>query len=182
MMIDEKRAIALLKKYGLTKEKIIHSVNVANISKFIAEKLNEKGIKSNANLVYSGALLHDIGYFKGATEKDRINHSKIGADILKKEGLAEYSEIVLRHDIKGWVFAELAPITIEQKIVNYADKREKNGKIISIKEREDIFLQFFTKDNEWLKKAFKELGKFEKELFDMLGMKSEDLKKFVNIE
>ena len=179
----EKEAIQLLKKYGVNDEKIRHCIAVAKISRFIAEKLKKKRKKIDTDLVYSGALIHDIGYFNGATEKQRINHSKIGAGIAKKEGFGKYSKIVLRHDLKGWIYDSLRPVSWEEKIVNYADKRERAGVgIVSLKEREKMFLEFFGPANKWLTKAFKELSKFEKELFKILEMSPVDLKKFVRLD
>ncbi len=181
MGYDEKTGIGLLKKYKIRDEKIKHCINVAKISRFLAQKLKEKGIKINESLVYFSAIVHDIGYLPGSTEKQRINHAKIGAEILKKEGFENVYDIVLKHDIKYWLSEKYKPSSWEEKIVNYSDSREKNG-IVSLNKREKKLIEFLPEAKEWLTKAFKEVLNFEKELFDLLGMNPDDLKKFVRLD
>ncbi|MEM4336614.1 MAG: HD domain-containing protein [Candidatus Woesearchaeota archaeon] len=173
------KQLYLLKKYALPENKFNHSVNVARIAYFIAEQLEKKSIDVDKNKVYVGALLHDIGYALALTEHDKINHAELAAAILKDEGFGEYSDIVLKHSIKSWISKLNAPLTLEEKVVNYSDKRDKNGRIVTLAEREKIFLYSLKYEADLIKNAFEEVRKFEKEIFSIINKKPENLKDII---
>lgn len=96
---------------------------------------------ADAAFVYEAAMLHDIGIFKTNAKKifcegnePYIKHSMLGAEILRAEGLEEHALVCERHTGAG-ISAEdvkrqnlplpernMIPVTVEEKIVAYADK------------------------------------------------------------
>ena len=159
----------LLKKYSTTKEHyrtiLNHGLLVLGKSiDIIAEKELYDDI--DLDLIISGCLLHDIGAYKfmknsQKPQKDYLKHGIIGGEILRKEGLEKEALIAERHIGSGLSkkyiiennlplpYKDFLPITLEQKLVCYADKfHSKSGK----------------KDD--LESIEKEMKKFGKEPFE----------------
>lgn len=136
--------IAIIEKY-YTKDTplynllIAHSKSVAELAVEIVASHPELG--ADASFVYEAAMLHDIGiyltyapkiYCVGA--KPYIMHSLLGAEILRNEGLKTHALVCERHTGAGISAQEIEaqnlplpkvdmiPISIEEKIVAYADK------------------------------------------------------------
>ena len=136
---SRKKAIVLLRKTGCSKEVIKHCKAVAEITLSITKKVQNKGIQVDSNLVEVGALLHDIG--RSITHS--VDHAVIGAKIAKEAGLPEsVISIIKRHvgggitrnEAKklGWKNDIYMPLTLEEKIVCYADKLIENSKAAPI--------------------------------------------------
>lgn len=99
-------------------------------------------IKADRGLVYTGAMLHDIGIFKTDAPgihchgtEPYICHGMLGAAILRREGLDRQALIAERHTGTGLtpeairqqglplpLDVQFCPESIEQEIVCYADK------------------------------------------------------------
>jgi len=144
----------LLKKYSLEEKyyKIVlrHSLFVLGKSIGI---INKKGLygKVDFDLIISGALLHDIGSFGfmenfSKKQTSYLEHGIIGGKILRSEGLEKEALIAERHIGAGlskkYIIEnnlhlpqkDFLPITLEEKIICYADKfHSKSGKIDSLK-------------------------------------------------
>ena len=118
---------------------IAHSKSVADMAIEIVASHPELG--ADASFVYEAAMLHDIGIFLTKAHKiyctgenSYILHSLLGAEILRKEGLERHALVCERHTGAGISVEEiinqklplphkdLIPLTIEEKIVAYADK------------------------------------------------------------
>ncbi len=165
----------LLKKHSLEEKyyKIVLKHGLAVLSKSI-EIINKKELydKADFDLIVSGSLLHDIGSFgfmKNFSKKqeDYITHGIIGGKILRSEGLKKEALIAERHIGAGlskkYIIEnnlplpqkDFLPITLEEKIICYADKfHSKSGKIDNL---------------ESIKKEMKKFGK-------------EPLKRFLELE
>ncbi len=150
--INEKQAIALLKKYSSSEKglRIVlkHSQAVKRVSLRIAKKLKKEGKGIDLNFIKTAALLHDIGRFKHPPGKSTVFHGIWGARILRKEKLKKLNKHALvaeRHLGSGITKAEakklglpaknFMPKTIEEKIICYADSlvfddKEKNLKAV----------------------------------------------------
>ncbi len=109
-------------------------------------------VDCDQNLVSTGALLHDIGRLNCPPgHKNSIFHGLRGALILRKLGYKKQARIAERHvgfgisidDIKKQKLPlplrDFVPITIEEKIVCYADKLAEQDKLISFEETLDRF-------------------------------------------
>ena len=86
-----------------------------------------------------GALLHDIGRSKTHS----VDHGVVGAEIVKSAGLPDsVVSIVKRHvgggitaseaEALGWPKDGYVPVTLEEKVVSYADKLIEKGKLAPI--------------------------------------------------
>ena len=125
---------------------MIHSTAVMNLALNIAEKNPHLTIKTE--LVAQAAMLHDIGIFMTNAPNlgcfglfPYICHGYLGREILEKEGLMEVAPFCERHTGTGLSKAEIIarnlpipiremmPVTIEEKLICYADKFfSKSGK------------------------------------------------------
>ena len=74
--------------------------------------------------------------------------------------------------------AKNGPQTWEEKILNYADKRVAHDKIVSLEQRRQDALKRYQK-HKYIKvdKRHKELLELEKEIFDKIDIKPEDIQK-----
>jgi uncharacterized protein len=98
-------------------------------------KLEKKGLKIDLNLLQVGALLHDLGRSKTHT----VDHAVIGAEIAEEAGLPVLVVRIIKRHVGGGITPEEAeefgwpkdvyvPITLEEKIVSYADKLIEHSK------------------------------------------------------
>ena len=136
---SREQAIELLHKYNCPPKVINHCEEVAKLALEIAGKLEKKGIKVDLKLVEAGALLHDIGRSKSHA----VDHGVVGARIAESEGLPETVVKIIRRHVGGGITAQEAekfgwpkdvyePVTLEEKIVSYADKLIDNSKRVPI--------------------------------------------------
>jgi len=116
-----------------------HSIKVTELALKLID--HNKHLKINKEIVTIGAMLHDIGIIQtdapeiGCFGKyPYIAHTYLGREILEQEGLPDIAPICERHigvgltkeDIIKANFPlphrDMIPITIEEKLVCYADK------------------------------------------------------------
>ena len=136
---SREQAIELLRKNNCPPKIIRHCEAVATLALEIAGKLEEKGMKVDLKLVEAGALLHDIG----RTKSHAVDHGVVGAKIAESEGLPEEVIRIIKRHVGGGITAQEAerfgwpkdvyePVTLEEKIVSYADKLIDNSKRVPI--------------------------------------------------
>jgi uncharacterized protein len=116
-----------------------HCFKVAELAVKIAQ--HNPHLNCDIEFVISGAMLHDIGIIKTNApeigcfgEFPYIAHTYLGREMLEKEGLPELALVCERHigvglskeDIINSGFPlphrDMIPLTIEEKLVCYADK------------------------------------------------------------
>jgi len=136
--------LRIIDKYYKKKSKaryffFTHVVKVTELALLIAD-LNPH-LRINRKVLIKGSMLHDIGIIKtnapgiGCKGKHPyISHTYLGRKMLEKEGLDKIGLFCERHigvglskkDIKKAGFPlpqrDMLPITIEEKLVSYADK------------------------------------------------------------
>jgi HD superfamily phosphohydrolase YqeK len=135
-----------------------HSLAVARLGVFLAEKLKEKGISVDVGLVDRACLLHDIsricdleesGYdrsLQAITDEDRAKWRQLRAKFPKschedaafallRDAYPELALAVKRHRYAALLDEKDKPVTWEEKIVYYADKRVMHDRIVPLKER-----------------------------------------------
>ena len=151
---------------------------VANFTKRIIESLkNNNAI--NKNLVYAGALLHDVGRIKS----HGANHGVIGRKILLNLGFSDsLARMCETHTIfsvedeetsnmLGIPVGNYLPKTLEEKIVAYSDKRIHRGKILtSVEERYNNWFKRFGQQKVLIK-GLKVCKEIEKELAALAGQR-----------
>ena len=127
---SREQAIEILRKNNCPLNVIRHCEAVARLAVDIARKLEKKGQKVDLRLVEVGALLHDVGRSKSHD----VDHGLVGAKIAESEGLPDSLVKIIKRHVGGGISAEEAerfgwpkdvysPLTLEEKIVSYADKR-----------------------------------------------------------
>jgi uncharacterized protein len=123
------QALQFLKESGCRENVIRHVEAVSALAVEIAEACRKKGFSVDLRLVEIGGLMHDIGRAKTHS----VHHAVLGADIAKSLGLSEpVISIIKRHvgggittreaQKLGWPKDVYVPLTLEEKIVSYADK------------------------------------------------------------
>jgi uncharacterized protein len=138
---SREQALNLLIEKGCSNEVIIHCERVAELAVETAEAIKKKGLTVDSKLVEVGALLHDIGRSKTHS----VNHVIEGVKIAEEAGLPEsVVSIIKRHvgggitkteaQTLGWpVDDTYVPITLEEKVVSFADKLIEKGKRVPVK-------------------------------------------------
>ena len=127
---DPRQCRALLEKYELPAGIIDHSELVTEIAGFLANSVAEHAAVRYAVAVdvpktVAGAFLHDIGKTPKAETDLRLqglNHAEASARIVAWEGYSDLVPVVLRHMAGDVLDPSTAPVTLEEKIVHYADK------------------------------------------------------------
>ena len=136
---SREQALKFLRESQCSVNVIQHCRAVAKLALEIGEACREKGLNVDLELVEIGALLHDVGRSKTHT----VNHAVVGAEIAKSAGLPEpVISIIKRHvgggitiseaEKLGWPKDVYVPVTLEEKIVSYADKLIEGSKRVPI--------------------------------------------------
>lgn len=118
---------------------IEHSRMVVDKCLEIAENIRPQS--PDITFLKEAAMLHDIGIFLVKApdigcyaDRDYVCHGYLGRDLLEKEGLPVHALVCERHvgvglsisDIRKWDLPlpvrDMLPITLEEKIICYADK------------------------------------------------------------
>lgn len=123
------QALRILQEYKCSPEVIEHCKAVSKLALETAHALKRKGFNIDMTLVEIGALLHDIG--RSVTHT--VHHAVIGADLAEKANLPNSVISIIKRHVGGGITADEAealdwprdvyvPVTLEEKIVAYADK------------------------------------------------------------
>ncbi|MEM2320838.1 MAG: TIGR00295 family protein [Candidatus Bathyarchaeia archaeon] len=141
-------ALKILRDVGCSDEVIKHCEAVARLAVKIASKCLERGVEVDMQLVYVGALLHDIG----RSRTHSVHHAIIGAEIAKSLGLPSKIIAIIERHIGGGISSEEAarlgwpkkdyiPETVEEKIVSCADKMVEGSSVVPIEETIRRFME-----------------------------------------
>ncbi len=200
-----KECLAIIKAHHVPPHIVNHSMVVAKLAVFLAQKLKEKGEAVDLNLVRGACLLHDIakicdfkeldcnrfGQPVPAEDKEKwrrlrekykgIPHEHAAYDILKEKYPA-LAMAVKKHRYLDILNENEKPDTWEEKLVYYADKRVLHDKIVTLEER----LTEGHKRNAFLHKSQARMKNvevevdpliynLEKEIFDKIGLNPLDI-------
>ena len=127
------------KKSRLYKILIRHSIKVRDKAMQVVDKHPE--LNADREFVSEAAMLHDIGiYLTNAPDIDcfgtheYIEHGYLGSEIVNREGFPKHALVCERHTGLGlsleWIekknltipHRDMIPLSIEEKIICYADK------------------------------------------------------------
>lgn len=200
-----KQCLALLKQFHVPLHIRKHSLAVATLGVFLAKKLKEKGISVDVDLVDRACLLHDLlricdleesGYDRSRqaiTDEDRAKWQQLraryrpfcheeAAFALLKDVYPELALAIKRHRYDALLDEKDKPVTWEEKIVYYADKRVMHDRIVPLKERlEEAHRRNVPQRNcankaklntERIDAAIFEL---EREIFDTIGLEPDEV-------
>jgi uncharacterized protein len=153
-----KEALALLAEYHVPPHIVSHSLAAAKLAIFLAQRLRDKGIAVDIDLVERACLLHDImrvcdfaeadylQFERGLAEKERATwrrlraryektaHEDAAYDILKQK-YPRLAVVIRKHKYASLLDDRSGPNTWEEKLVYYADKRVMHEKIVPLEER-----------------------------------------------
>ncbi|MCL7412810.1 MAG: TIGR00295 family protein [ANME-2 cluster archaeon] len=144
MKPDKSEALELLRISGCSERVLKHCLTVADHAKEIAQNIQCNGYQVDVELVFIGALLHDIG--RSVTYD--IQHAVEGARLGKEYGLhPAIIRIIETHIGAGIPETEALtfglppgnymPTTLEEKIVAHADNMVDDDHVVSITEEVD---------------------------------------------
>jgi uncharacterized protein len=162
----------MMKRWGLPDNIMRHSLQVNRVSMFIAKKLKDTGMKINLQLVDKGSLLHDLDKIR-TLKTDQ--HGIVAEEFLTNKGFPEVGQIAKLHRFS---FIKDDTIPWEAKIVNYADKRVKHDKIVSLQDRfADLLMRYDVKtpDHEAIQCFFQ----LEKEIFTKIKLDPDKLESYL---
>ena len=136
---SREQVLYILFENGCSLKVVNHCKAVSKLALETANILKEKGLKVNSNLVEIGALVHDIGRSKTHT----VNHAVVGAEMARSVGLPESVVSIVERHVGGgitngealelgWSKGVYVPVSLEEKIVSYADKLIENGQRVPI--------------------------------------------------
>lgn len=152
--------LAIIYKYyptdnALRRLLLHHSKQVADKALAVAERHPE--LRLDRELLYDGAMVHDIGVF--LTHAPGIHcegtapyicHGRLGAELMRKEGLDALARICERHTGTGLTAEairqrqlplpaqDFCPETLEEQVICYADKFFSKSRPASEKPLEDV--------------------------------------------
>ena len=151
---SQKEAVQILRNSGCSEQVINHCIAVSKLAKEIAQICHKKGLKVDIKVVEIGGLLHDLGRAK----THGIRHSVIGGEIARSMGLSEPIISIIERHVGGGISKEEAkvleipersyiPVTLEEKIVSYADKLIEGDRQVKIDETIGKFSKQLGKDH-----------------------------------
>jgi uncharacterized protein len=165
------QALELLVQKGCKANVVKHCIAVAKLAVETAENLNKKGRFIDIELVEIGALLHDIGRSKTHS----VNHAMEGAKIAQAIGLPEPLVKIIERHVGGGITHEEAkwlgwpsnagytPVTLEEKVVSYADKLIDGNRRVPV----ELTIEQFR--NKGLSEAAERIVKLHDEIAVLIG-------------
>lgn len=167
---SREQALQLLHIKQCPEEVITHCMAVTKLALEIANLLKEKGMTIDFKLVEIGALLHDIG--RSVTHT--VQHAVLGAEIAKSASLPDSVVSIIRRHVGGgittseaenlgWPKDVYVPITIEEKVVCYADKLIENGERVPI----EVTIRKLSKEMKY--EAAERVQKLHDEMTGLIG-------------
>ena len=168
---SREQALELLRENGCQANVIKHCVAVAELAVETGEILQKKGLPVDLKLVEIGALLHDIGRSK----THRIDHAIEGAKMAQTTGLPQSLVKIIKRHVGGGITPKEAkslgwpnsdgyiPVTLEEKVVSYADKLIDGGHRVPV----ELTLEQFRKIG--LSEAAERVAKLYDEITSLIG-------------
>jgi putative nucleotidyltransferase with HDIG domain len=150
-----------------------HCRAVTKVAVFLAEKLQEKGINVDIDLVRAAAMLHDID--KLTTLNTVCEHGVTSCKWLSCKEHKKVGEVIKKHVYKHYV--ESDEISWEDKIVYYADKRCNGGEIVTFDERMDYARKRYPEYHKPIHE--KHIKEVEKEIFNIIGIEPDKLGEYI---
>jgi uncharacterized protein len=124
--------LILFERYGMLSHIAAHSLTVSRVAVFLSRELNRKGQRIDEPLVEAASLLHDIA--KTECLKTGEDHAEVGARLLRGLGYDQVAAVVAQH-VELWSHVDRGCTIRDEEVVNYADKRVRHDRIVSLEER-----------------------------------------------
>jgi uncharacterized protein len=141
-------ALKLLSDAGCSERVIAHCKSVSSLAVKFAKACQSNGVSVDVDLVRIGGLLHDIG----RSRTHDVSHAVAGVEIARSLNLPEAVVSIIERHIGGGISADEAkrlglpekdyfPLSLEEKLVAYADKLLEGSKIVPIEKTIKQFSQ-----------------------------------------
>jgi putative nucleotidyltransferase with HDIG domain len=151
--------LKMMGQRGVLTHIVDHCLEVAKVARFLAVELNKKGQKIDLRLVEAASLLHDLTKTEGLKTKE--NHAETGFQVLKGMGYERVGKVVSQH-VHLSEKADPSQVS-EEEVVNYADKRVRDDRIVSLRERFVYLKERYGKSQ----RSFERLDDLEKGTFEL---------------
>ncbi|MFX0086959.1 MAG: HD domain-containing protein [Candidatus Hodarchaeota archaeon] len=147
---DYATCIKLLIHHSTPFNVINHVIFTTQTALKISKRLKKHNFSINCDIVLAGAMLHDLGRSK----THQLTHGIIGAQMLRQNGfsdeLARIAEIhlfagILAEEARefGLPSKDYVPLTLEEKIITYADNISKKNSLLTTREVITRFSKYF---------------------------------------
>ncbi len=170
---SREQCLELLKKYNVPQNVIEHCKKVNEVAMFLARKIAERGEEVNLELVDAASLLHDLDKMEDIRNGGG-RHGILSREILEKEEYSEVGKIAEKHTMHT-IIKEDGILTLEEKIVFYADKRVKHDKVVSLDERFKYLRERYPQYLENITRAEPLVKKLQKELMEKAGIRADEI-------
>ena len=150
-----------------------HSVVVGRIASRLAQAQADRGADLDPAVIGLGGYLHDIGK-SPLVAHDGREHHLLGPLVLAAEGLPALAELSRRHPVYAPRDPAIAPRTLAEKIVYYADRRG-GQRVVTLEERIDEQLSRFPAAASERQADLRAAQLIEAELFQGIDLRPEDL-------
>ena len=165
-------ALGILVAAGCSKNVIKHCNVVSDFSVKVAKAFRMRGIPVNVRLIEIGGLLHDIGRSK----THAADHGPIGGKIARSLRLPHSVVRIIERHVGGGIPREEArrlgwsprgylPVTWEEKIVCYADKRTQGLRMVPIERALRTYVASLGENHP----AIDRIMKLHNEIVDVVG-------------
>ncbi|MCW4008645.1 MAG: HDIG domain-containing protein [Candidatus Bathyarchaeota archaeon] len=164
------QALQILREYNCSAEVIAHCEAVSKLALKTASTLKNKGFNIDMALVEVGALLHDLG--RSVTHT--VHHAVIGATLAKKANLPNAVISIIKRHVGGGITADEAealgwpkdvyvPVSLEEKIIAYADKLIEKADVAPI----DVTIEKLRREKKY--EAAERVRKLYEEITNLIG-------------
>ncbi len=174
MIPTREECLKLIRDSGMLDHIVDHSLKVAEVALFISKELNRRGHSIDLALVEAAALLHD--FTKTECLKTKEDHALTGSKVLAEMGFGRVGAVVREHI---HLSKKTNPFRVsEEEIVNYADKRVKHDRVVTLEERFEDLRERYGKNPqaiELLENLKRSTLEIEKKIFSILDIEPNEL-------
>ncbi len=174
---DEVTCRRLMDRYAMLPNIVEHSYRVCQVAAFLGRALSRRQNGLDPALIVAASLLHDIT--KTRSLKTRENHAATGGELLEELGCPKVAEVVRGH-VQVPEKEDLRTLS-EVHIINYADKRVRHERVVSLEERFIDLMDRYGKTDEArdrLRRMRRKALEIEENIFHRIDAGPEDLKAF----
>ncbi len=170
--------LQLLEEHNVPENVRKHSLAVNKVAVFLADKLRQNGIDIDIELVDRASLLHDIDKIPTLGNGE---HGEMARQILSEKGHKTVGDVIRKHVFRA--IEDPGLDTWEEKVVNYADKRCTEDKLVSLDERfsyaREMYADEVDDDTERIEAMYYGL---ENEIFGVIGLDPDRLGEYLGVE
>lgn len=159
----------IIQRMDMMEHIVAHSLLVCRVALLLTDRLQDRDIPLNRELIRAGALLHDITKTRSIQTGEM--HTETGAEMLIEEGYPEVADLVRQH-VRLDVDSDTGPPT-EAEVVNYADKRVLHDQVARMSDRLGYIMERYGTTPEYrarIRKTWRRAEKLEEKIFRYLDI------------